>query len=60
MNKVLLITDGVFQGIGALNIVGAFLFPEVKVVAFGQATTVAFSPSRLPGGGYGVGAAGKF
>jgi hypothetical protein len=60
LNKVLLVTDGVFQGIGALNIVGAFLFPEVRVVAFGQSTKVAFTPSRFPGGGYGLGASGKF
>ena len=26
LNKALLITDGIFQGIGALNILGAFLF----------------------------------
>ena len=28
VNKALLITDGVFQGIGALNIIGSFLFME--------------------------------
>jgi hypothetical protein len=28
LNDVLLVTDGVFQGVGALQIVGSFLFPE--------------------------------
>jgi hypothetical protein len=28
VNKVLLVTDGVFQGIGALQILGSFIFPE--------------------------------
>lgn len=28
LNEVLLVTDGIFQGVGALQIVGSFLFPE--------------------------------
>lgn len=60
VNKVLLVVDGVFQGIGALNIVGAFLFPQVNVVAFGHSTPVALRPSRMPNGGYGVWASGEF
>lgn len=28
VNKVLLVTDGVFQGIGALQILGSLIFPE--------------------------------
>jgi hypothetical protein len=30
VNKVLLVTDGVFQGIGALQILGSFIFPETN------------------------------
>jgi hypothetical protein len=33
VNKVLLVTDGVFQGIGALQILGSFIFPESRATA---------------------------
>ena len=33
VNKVLLVTDGVFQGLGALQILGAFMWPETRTVA---------------------------
>jgi hypothetical protein len=33
VNKVLLVTDGVFQGIGALQILGSFIFPESRAAA---------------------------
>lgn len=65
LNKVMLVTDGVFQGIGALNIVGAFLFPETHVAtargktAPAQATTLRVTPARLEGK-YGVVASGTF
>lgn len=32
VNKVLLVTDGVFQGLGALQIIGSFIFPETRAV----------------------------
>lgn len=32
VNKVLLVTDGIFQGLGALQIVGSFVFPETRTV----------------------------
>ncbi len=61
LNKALLVTDGVFQGIGALNILGAFLFPETRVVATSaHAPNFAVAPSRLRGGGYGIAAVGQF
>jgi hypothetical protein len=60
LSKVLLVTDGIFQGIGALNIVGSFLFPKVRVVALSESTVIAFSPARLPAGGFGVNANGVF
>jgi hypothetical protein len=31
-NKVMLVTDGVFQGVGMLQILGGFLFPETRTV----------------------------
>ena len=68
VNKALLVTDGIFQGIGALEIVGSFLFMETRV-----ATTATRNPNRetakrIPvsitpaymNGGYGVMAAGTF
>jgi hypothetical protein len=36
VNKVLLVTDGVFQGIGALQIVGSLIFPEARAVAIAK------------------------
>src|SRR5229473_4984867 len=32
-NKALLVVDGIFQGIGALDIVGAFVFPETHTIS---------------------------
>src|SRR5262249_20704658 len=31
-NKVLLVANGIFQGVGALEIVAGFLFPETRMV----------------------------
>ncbi|MFT3772137.1 MAG: hypothetical protein QM820_42570 [Minicystis sp.] len=31
-NKIMLVTDGVFQGVGMLQIVGGFLFPETRTI----------------------------
>jgi len=42
-NKVLLVVDGVFQGLGALDIVGAFVFPETRTIS----TPVGYLPVRL-------------
>jgi hypothetical protein len=61
--KVLLVVDGLFQGLGALAIVDAFLTPERHVV-----TRTAATPDRprvrvAPGGvgtGYGMLAVGSF
>jgi len=62
--KVLIITDGVFQALGALTIVGGFLTTahETKTV---QSTaklrpTLHISPAQLGNGGYGVAALGTF
>jgi hypothetical protein len=61
VNKVLLGADGILQGLGALQIVGAFLMPETRTV-----TTVAteprimVGPTRVGRTGYGLAAAGTF
>ena len=63
--KGLLIADGIFQGIGALQIAGAFLFPETITVTNAaqrprpQVATVRVAPSSV-GTGYGLAAVGRF
>ncbi|HEX4339206.1 MAG TPA: hypothetical protein VH062_25035 [Polyangiaceae bacterium] len=63
--KGLLVVDGIFQGLGALEIVGAFLFPERVTVTNASRSTptrtagVHFTPSSV-GGGYGLAAVGAF
>lgn len=64
-NKVMLVTDGIFQGIGSLNILGAFLFPETHVVAVAKterprAARLQVTPAHLGSGVYGVIASGAF
>jgi len=64
--KGLLIADGIVQGLGALQIVGAFVFPET-ITYTGAASretptrsaTVRVAPT-LVGSGYGVAAIGAF
>jgi len=64
--KALLATDGVVQGIGALEIVGSFLFVEHSVAtrSAGSASPKrAFQLQVVPkkyAGGYGLAAVGKF
>jgi hypothetical protein len=64
VNKVLLVTDGVFQGLGALQIIGAFIFPETRAVTIAHSDgtpAVSFTvvPSRLADGN-GLVAIGNF
>jgi hypothetical protein len=66
LNRVLLVTDGVLQGVGALQILGSFLFVEHTVVSrpartFGpkMALDLRVVPTRTAGG-YGLAAIGKF
>ncbi len=67
-NKVFIVIDGVFQGLGAFNIVGAFVFPETRTVTVGSSKRSATSVSSLSvhlrpikiGGNYGLAAAGTF
>jgi len=65
VNKVLLVTDGVFQGLGALQIIGSFVMPEARTVALHNAdgsTALALSvvPAKFGHGGNGVLAVGSF
>jgi hypothetical protein len=63
-NKVMLGVDGVFQAIGALEIVGALLSPEHRSVTTVQTTgyvkEITFTPMRLGYQGYGLGAFASF
>lgn len=64
MNKALLITDGIVQGLGALQIAGSFLFLETRTSESTQSggekrRGLQIAPARL-GGGYGVTARGYF
>lgn len=60
----LLIVDGIFQGVGALDIVGAFLFPVTTTVTAARRPTPTVArfhvgPASV-GTGYGVAAVGAF
>jgi hypothetical protein len=57
--KVLLAGDGILQGIGALQIVGSFFFPETRTVTVKRARPFFLTPARV-GSGYGLSAAGSF
>jgi len=62
-NKVLLVTDGVFQAIGAITIVGGFLTPAHETTTVRSASTEPtwrLSPASMGAGGYGVQALGTF
>jgi hypothetical protein len=64
VNKVLLVTDGVFQGLGALQVVAALAFPgsSAVTVAGGKPdsdVSVSLTPARFAGG-QGVLAVGEF
>jgi hypothetical protein len=56
-NKVMLVVDGVFQGIGALQVVGGFLFPTTRTVT--QTAGVRVLPS-VGANHVGLTAAGSF
>jgi hypothetical protein len=60
--KILLVTDGVLQAVGALTIVGGLLTTahETRTVRSASGVTVRLAPGKLSGGGYGVLALGEF
>lgn len=64
--KGLLIANGIFQGLGALQIAGAFIFPEtITVTGTARRSTptrtasIRVTPTSV-GGGYGLAAVGAF
>lgn len=59
--KVLLVADGILQGIGALDIIGAFVFPETRTAAVAaDRPRLVVSPTAMGRGGYGVAALATF
>jgi hypothetical protein len=59
--KILLVADGIFQGIGALDIVGAFVFPETRVVRIAKTERRLFiAPAPMGKSGYGIAARAAF
>jgi hypothetical protein len=56
-NKVLLIADGIFQGLGVLQIIGGFVFPTTRVVT--QSATIQVAPT-VGSSLVGIGAVGQF
>jgi len=63
-NKVLLVTDGIFQGVGALQLVGSFLFVETRTTVARSPKPIAtpklqVAPARIAHG-YGLAARGTF
>ncbi|MEY2930088.1 MAG: hypothetical protein RL033_837 [Pseudomonadota bacterium] len=65
LNKALLVTDGVFQGLGALQVLGSFVLPETPAVALRNsdgslALAVSVAPAHLGRGANGVMAVGRF
>jgi hypothetical protein len=57
--KILLVGNGILQGVGALEIVGSFFFPETRTVTVGSDRRVFVSPYYV-GTGYGVSAFARF
>jgi hypothetical protein len=63
LNKGLLITDGILQGVGALWTVMSFVVPEQpsrKSAALGSVGPLQLSPARIGKTGYGLAAVGTF
>jgi hypothetical protein len=59
--KVLLAADGIFQAIGAVELVAAFMVPAPRAVASSpREKHVMVAPSRIGPNGYGISAAGSF
>jgi hypothetical protein len=62
-NKVLLATDGVFQAVGALTVIGGFFTPAHETTSVRTASselTLHLAPAQLGSGAYGMVATGDF
>jgi hypothetical protein len=60
---IALVTDGIVQGFGAVNMIASFFIPERTYVAEApkpQHAHVAFAPTSFGGRGYGAVASGQF
>jgi hypothetical protein len=58
-NKALLVGNGIIQGLGALQIAGALIFPETRVVRT-RALELTIVPASVGGTSPGVAAFGRF
>lgn len=62
--KALLVASGIFQGLGALEILGGLLTTETRTVVVPRQrttrSTVRISPAQMGRGGYGISAHGTF
>jgi hypothetical protein len=59
-SKVLLVVDGVFQGLGALTVIGSFFTPEYRRERRAVEAGVKIVPARMGVGGNGLMAVGRF
>lgn len=58
--KVLLVGNGILQGVGALEIVGSFLYPQTRTVTRSATDRRVFVSPYYLGSGYGVSAFARF
>ena len=58
--KVLLVGSGVLQGIGALEILGSFIFPETRTETRASTAPRFVASPYMTGTGYGMSAVGTF
>jgi hypothetical protein len=58
--KVLLIGNGILQGVGALEIVGSFIFPETRTVTASRSERRVLVTPYYVGNSYGLAAFAKF
>ena len=68
-NKVLIVIDGIFRDLGALDIVGAFVFPETRTVAVSSSErsdgyeshlSLRIVPTKVSANSYGLAVLGTF
>jgi hypothetical protein len=62
-NRVLLVADGLLQTFGALEIIGAFMWPEtvaVTTIRTEGGASFSFMPSKVGRSGYGLSAVSRF
>jgi hypothetical protein len=62
VNRVLIVVDGVFQGIGVLSVVSSLIFTKTTTTTTNATTepSVQLTPVRYANGGLGLAAVGRF